>query len=373
MIMGLTEVASGDTLTGKKTLNQGIRYYDRRGSYSERAEAWYAYAEIYNRIGDLKEVIRGYTQSAILAEKALAENKSKNDIKRRKRTLSLLVTIYHTLGILYFEQGQNAVEPFAKAVEAARSNNNTEQESYSRFMLSAAYCSNGDYARAIETLAPLVEACDTISFRYFAQQIRLQNLMYHTYLEDWSPEQLLAARDSIDLREIHSAPLTYGHASTDDTERTFYDIASAIIFQRNGQLDSARYYIEKTLSHTTDFHQSNVDMYNVAAQIYQGLGDYTRAYDYTQQYVSAKDSLNEQQRGAQVAELERRFRTANEVALREASLRYRAWIAALVAALVLTTAVWVVMWYRRKLRRRDEQLSESGSRCSIPTANRTTA
>ncbi len=93
--------------------------------------------------------------------------------------------------------------------------------------------------------------------------------------------------------------------------------------------------------------------------IYHGLGDDKRAYDYMQQYVSVKDSLFEAQRGAQVAELERRYRTANEVALREASLRYRVWILGLAAVLVAMAAVWAVVSYRRKLRRRDEQPSES--------------
>ena len=78
-----------------------------------------------------------------------------------------------------------------------------------------------------------------------------------------------------------------------------------------------------------------------------------------QQYVSVKDSLFEVQRGAQVAELELRFRTANEVALRESSLRYRVWIFALVAILGVTVAGFVFVGYRRKLRLRDEQLSES--------------
>lgn len=357
LLEGLAEAHIGDTAASRQSIDNAIKYFDRHGSDHNRADAWYTYAKAYLETGNLEEAIRGYTQSAIFAEKAL-ERDNGND-PGNKTTKTLLVAVYHTLGILYFEQGYNAVEPFSKAVEAARANSNPEQEGYSRFMLSAAYCADGDYAKAIETLAPLVEVCDTIPFRYFAQQVRLQNLLYHTYLEDWTPEQLLAARDSIDLDEIRSAPLSYGTAVSDDSNRTFYDVASGIIFQRNGQLDSARYYIERTLSHTAEFHQGNVDLYNGAAQIYHATGDDDRAYDFAQKYIEAKDSLFEQQRGAQVAELERRFRTANEVALREASLRYRVWIAVLVAALVLVVAVWAIVWYRRKLRRRDEQLSES--------------
>ena len=339
LLKGLAEAHRGDTTASREALECAITYFGRRSSAHEQAEAWYTYAKAYMQTGNLEEAIHGYTQAAIFAEKAIGNKMEKRDSPEDEKTMTLLVAIYHTLGILYFEQGYDAVEPFAKAVEAARANSNGEQEGYSRFMLSAAYCADGNYAKAIETLAPLVEACDTIPFRYFAQ--------------------LLAARDSIDLDEIRSAPLSYGTAVSDDTGRTFYDVASGIIFQRNGLLDSARYYIERTLSRTAEFHQGNVDLYKGAAQIYHETGDNARAYDFAQKYIAAKDSLFEAQRGAQVAELERRFRTANEAALREASLRYRAWIAVLVAALVITVAVCAVVWYRRKLRRRDEQLNES--------------
>ena len=358
LLTGLAEVSSGDTLAGKKILDRGMRYYDRHGSEGERAEAWYTYAKAHVSLGDMEEGIRGYTQAAIQAEKAL-EGSSGSDTPQRKQTETLLVAVYHTLGLLYFEQGYNAVEPFEKAVEAARANGNTEQEGYSRFMLASAYCANGDYRQAIETLSPLVEAADTIPFRYFAQQVRIQNLLFHAYFGDWTPGQLLDARSKIDLDVIRTAPLSYGKAASEDTGRSFYDIASAIIFREDGQLDSARRYIEESLACRDTFHQGDVGLFDIAAGIYHGLGDDKRAYYYMQQYVSVKDSLFEVQRGAQVAELERRYRTANEVALREASLRYRVWILGLAAVLVAMAAVWAVVSYRRKLRRRDEQLSES--------------
>lgn len=359
LLKGIADVALGDTLSGREALERGIRYYDRHGTYGERAEAWYTYAKAHVVSGDLEEGIRGYTQSAIMAEKALAGKSSGGDDPQRKRTEVLLVAVYHTLGLLYFEQGYDAVEPFAKAVDAAQVYGNTEQEGYSRFMLASAYCADGDFEQAIETLAPLVEACDTLPFRYFAQQVRLQNLIFHTYLGDWSTEQMLAARQSIDLDEIRSAPLSYEGAEADDPERKFYDVASAVIFHSDGNLDSARVYIERSLEQRETFHQGDVGLYELAAEIYHDGGDNARAYDYMQQYVSVKDSLFEVQRGAQVAELELRFRTANEVALREASLRYRVWIFALVAILGVTVAGFVFVGYRRKLRLRDEQLSES--------------
>lgn len=358
LLKGLAEAYTGDTTASGETLERAMQYFDRHGSAHKQAAAWYTYAKAYMQTGNLEEAIRGYTQSAIIAENAIAKGRNRDD-STYEYTKMLLVTVYHTLGLIYFEQGYDAVEPFAKAVEAAIANGNAEQEGYSRFMLSSAYCANGNYRQAIETMEPLVEAADTISFRYFAQQIRLQNLIFHTYLGDWTHEQLLEARRGIDLDVIRKAPLTYGRAATDDTGRSFYDIASAIIFQQDRQLDSARYYIEKALDNRDTFHQGNVGLYALAAGIYHDRGDDARAYEFMQQYASVKDSLSEEQRGAHVAELERRFRTANEVALREASLRYRVWIAILGALLVIVAAVWALVGYRRKLRRRDEQLNES--------------
>ena len=48
----------------------------------ERAEAWYTYAKAALRLGDLEEAIRGYTQSAIFAEKAL-DRESRGDDGQR--------------------------------------------------------------------------------------------------------------------------------------------------------------------------------------------------------------------------------------------------------------------------------------------------
>ncbi len=185
LLTGLAEVSSGDTLAGKKILDRGMRYYDRHGSEGERAEAWYTYAKAHVSLGDMEEGIRGYTQAAIQAEKGVG-GELRGDTPQRK-TETLLVAVYHTLGLLYFEQGYDAVEPFEKAVEAARANGNKEQEGYSRFMLASSYCANGDYRQAIETLSPLVEAADTIPFRYFAQQVRIQNLLFHAYFRGLDP------------------------------------------------------------------------------------------------------------------------------------------------------------------------------------------
>lgn len=289
LLTGLSEVATGDTLAGKVRLDRAMRYYERHGTEGERAEAWYTYAKAYIELGDLEEGIRGYTEAAILAEKALAEARSGEETPQRKQTETLLVAIYHTLGLLYFEQGYDAVEPFAKAADAARANGNAEQEGYSRFMLASAHCAAGEYRQAVETLAPLVEAADTIPFRYFAQQIRLQNLVFHAYLGDWTPAQLLAAREGIDLDVIRRAPLSYGSAASEDTGRSFYDVASAIIFQQDGQLDSARHYIEMALDCRETFHQGDVGLFNLAAEIYHDRGDDARAYDYMQQFVAARE------------------------------------------------------------------------------------
>lgn len=209
--------ADKDSLTAP-----ALDYYERHGSGAERAYAWYFDAKVHHNAGDLGRAIKGYTQAMLYAER----NRDKAG------TTKLLMALYHTLGLLYLEQGYDteAEEAFSKAVAAAQETGSGELEGYSRYMLSSAQYANGRYAEAIETLSPLVGARDTMAFRFFAQQITLQNLIYHTFAEDWSPGQLLEERAHIDMHELRTAPLTHGPASADDEDRTLYDIASAIIF-----------------------------------------------------------------------------------------------------------------------------------------------
>lgn len=325
-------------------------YYESHGPKEQQAVAAYIHAKACQNAGKLDEAVKAYTRAAICAEACPDD----------REIMLLLGAVCHTLGALHLEQGYNveAEEAFRKAVAIGARYGDPESEGYARFMLSAALCTQKRFDEAIEALAPLVEARDTIRFRYFAQQITLQNLLYHAYADDWSTERLLAERARIDLGAIDSAPLSYGRASTDDSQRTFYDIASTILFAKIGQLDSARYYADRVLARTTVYHQGNLDTYRIAAGIYHGQGDDATAYAHAWRYIEMQDSLEAANRDALSVQLERQFRAENAAALRETRLRYDVWIALLVCLLLALLAVGLVGAYRRKLRQRDERIGE---------------
>lgn len=92
--------------------------------------------------------------------------------------------------------------------------------------------------------------------------------------------------------------------------------------------------------------------------IHHRRGEDGKAYACAMQYIGKRDSLDKARQGVSVAELEKRYRTANETALREAGLRYRIWIATLACLLLAAAVTGAVVGYRRKLRHRDAQLSE---------------
>lgn len=154
-------------------------YYEKHGPRSEQAIAAYLHAHACQNEGDIDQAVKAYTRAAICAEGASDD----------RETLLLLGAVYHTLGALHLEQGYNveAEEAFRKAVAIGQRCGNEETEGYARFMLSAALCAQRRFDEAIEELAPLVAARDTLRFRYFAQQITLQNLLYHAYAGDWDP------------------------------------------------------------------------------------------------------------------------------------------------------------------------------------------
>ena len=109
-------------------------------------------------------------------------------------------------------------------------------------------------------------------------------------------------------------------------------------------------------------HRGNLEderrPYTIAAAISHRRGDDRAAYGYAMQYLEKSDSLEKAQQGVQAAELERRVRAESAAELRETRLRYRSWIAALAALLIAGAAAWALAGYRRKLRRREEQLAE---------------
>lgn len=325
-------------------------YYEKHGPRSEQAIAAYLHAHACQNEGDIDQAVKAYTRAAICAEGASDD----------RETLLLLGAVYHTLGALHLEQGYNveAEEAFRKAVAIGQRCGNEETEGYARFMLSAALCAQRRFDEAIGELAPLVAARDTLRFRYFAQQITLQNLLYHAYAGDWDAQRLLAERARIDLGAIDSAPLSYGRAATDDAQRTFYDIASTILFAQIGRLDSARCYADRVLARTSVYHQGNVDIYRIAAGIYHRQGDDATAYAHALRYIEMQDSLEAASRDALSVQLERQFRAENAAALRETRLRYDVWIALLVCLLLALLVVGVAGAYRRKLRQRDERIGE---------------
>ena len=82
--------ADNDSLTAP-----ALDYYERHGSGAERAYAWYFDAKVHHNAGDLGRAIKGYTQAMLYAER----NRDKAG------TTKLLMALYHTLGLLYLEQG----------------------------------------------------------------------------------------------------------------------------------------------------------------------------------------------------------------------------------------------------------------------------
>lgn len=328
-------------------IRPAAEYFDRHGSNAERAVAWYYCGEAGWLAGNSDAAIRDY-----LIAKSYAE---------RAGFSELLGVLYHRLGRIYFEEHDNAGAEscYAEAERVGLETGDGELAMYSRFMRSSMQYVDQRYAEAIETMRPLIEVRDTIPFRYFVLTMTIQNLLYHTFAEDMTPEQLLREREQIDLEHYVSQPIRFGTASVDTEGSTFYDYASAIIFFHTGQLDSAAMYVRRALDATERFDSGNVRFCRFAASVYRARGEAEQALDCLDRYVELRDSLDGLQRNTVVAEAERRFRAETEAALHSMRLRYGSWIAVLGGLLLAGGVAAAVRYFRRELRRRDERLSES--------------
>lgn len=195
-------------------IRPAAEYFARHGAPAARIAAMALEAQTLQHAGRTEEAVRLYTQATLRAERSA----------RDSTVAGQLGSLYHTLGLLHLEQGNDAAgaEAFAKALAAMERTGNREMEQYARFMLSSAQYACGRYAEAVETLAPLAAARDSLPFRHFAQIVTLQNLLIHIFAEDWPAERLLEERARIDLNEIRHAPLRHGPAASGDSGRTLY-------------------------------------------------------------------------------------------------------------------------------------------------------
>lgn len=331
-------------------IRPALAYYRRRGTHAEKAQAWYYYGTVHENAKQLDEAVKGYSTALHHTEKAAGDPQSDR----------LRAVIYHTLGALYTDQGfaVRAEAYFDRAARLSGESGNDEERMFSLLMKSTVLYQQHRYREAIDVLRSIREEAARSGNAYLASFVETYLIHYHVFAEDRAPRELLVERNRIDRRALVSGSDPYSDPAGDNPLQLMYDILSTILFHETGQVDSAACYLNRSLAGLTGFSSSTAGMLRIAASVALMQGKTDSAYYYEQRYGTVMDSIYKAERTQQVSELEERYRNRYEMGLLKTRHRYQLWIFILVALLLLGAVGWSVAGYRRRLRRRDEQLSE---------------
>lgn len=335
------------TLRSDTLILPALAFFERHGSDAERARAWYYYGAANLADSDLDRAVRGFSTALLHAERAAPTPENRD----------FLAGLCHTLGGLCFDQGhtRRAAEHFARASRIWEELRKPVNRRYSDFMLAMCRYAEQRYTESLRLLDALpAEPGDAL----LTPLMQLYRVLLHAHAEDLDPADLLAARNGIDRKAVCGMTQRQGDATISLSPATFYYIVSAIVFHRTGQTDSASHYVTRALERIDGFTQGTAGLLSIAGSVARERGDAAAAYEYERRHGRTVDSIYRAERSLQVAELEQRYRTQYETALRRTQRRYRTWIGLLAGLLALSAAVRIAAGYRRKLRQREEQLHE---------------
>lgn len=334
-----------DTLIGP-----ALNYYERKGSDAEKALAWYYYGTAHQQAGALDEAVKGYSSALHYAENSAGDSLSDR----------LRAALYHTLGTLYTEQkyAAQAEDYFDRAARLFGELGRDEDRMYSLLMESMVLYQEHRYDEAIALLESIRGEAAASGNEHLRLFVDTYLIHYHTFADDWSFERLMEERKKIDRNALRALSRRHDTAEADSEPAQLYDILSAIVFCKAEMADSAACYVRRSLAGLGTLDAGTAGMLRIAASVVLMQGKIDSAYYYENRYGSMIDSIHKAERNQQVAELELRYRNQYEMSLIEARHRYQTWIFILFGLFLLAGAGWGITYFRRRLRRRDEQLDE---------------
>ncbi|MEG2065049.1 MAG: hypothetical protein RRY23_07910 [Alistipes sp.] len=337
-------------ITGDSLIGPALTWYERHGTAAERAKAWCYYAQVSNNANEQGKAVEGYTTALRYAE----------TVRGDKQIDLLKAAANHNLGVLFDTQRylEQAEAYFDRAATLYGELGEEEHRMFGLLMKSMVVFQQHRYNEAIALLESIREAAahsENPELRVFVETYLLH---YRVYAGASAPEQLLEERNRIDRKALDSLRRRNTQSLEENASLLMYDILCGVLFCNTGQTDSARLYLHRSLRAIDRFDSGTAGLLSMAANIAHAQGKIDSAYYYQSRYGEVQDSIYRAERTQQVAEAELRNRSQYEMGAMQAQQRYQLWIFLLVGLLVSGVLGWGIVRYRRRLRRREEQLGE---------------
>lgn len=331
-------------------IGPALAWYQKHGTAAERVKAWCYFALVSSNANEPNKAVEGYTTALHYAEK----------VHDDRQVDKLCAAANHNLGVMFSEQRylEQAAAYFDRAATLYGEVGEVEHRMFSLLMKSMVLFSQHHYNEAIALLESIRDAAarsENPELRVFVETYLLH---YRVFAQESAPEKLLEERNRIDRKAIDSLRRQNGTTLEDNAALMMYDILCGILFYNTNQTDSASVYLHRSLRAVDRFTSGTVGLLQIAANIAHTQGKIDSAYYYQERYGEMQDSIYRAERTQQVAEAELRYRSRYEMELMQTRQRDQLWIFILAGLLCSGAFGWGIRSYRRRLRRREEQLGE---------------
>mgnify|MGYP006277202597 CR=1 FL=1 len=284
----------------------GVNYYNL-SEYDSCRAYWLKSGSIYKQINDSLGLATNYTNLGVVAyvqghsEEALQNFIKSLEIRKAKNHKKGLASIYMKIALIYdnkLSKPEKAYNYLLKAVSLYENQND-----------------NLGKAKALTNLSAIYEQLDSLKqFRKTLEEAR-------TIAEKIGNKRLLGTiysnigRNFQNYNELDSA-LNYFYKTLDiyqelDQQREltslYYNMGE--IFFELADYETAEAYLKSSLeiARKIIIFSYQVHALQYLATIYERKGNYKRAYNYHQQYATAKDTLAEIEKAERLEKLEARF------------------------------------------------------------------
>lgn len=314
-----------------------VDYYKDHGENIDKAKAFYYSGVVYYNASNIDEAMKAFVNARIYAEK------TDDDY--------LKGLIYSVLGSLYYSQlsFDEAIEMFSSAIEVFSTIGRN---------------SNLLYILRDKGLALSIQGYNTEAVKILSQAEQLALELGDTQMA----VKIVASLTTISLRDDPSRVSrwksklfkTYRDYAENDIPIEDYAIVGNI-YELENKIDSANYYYSKYLESNPNISSENIGILAILASLEKDAENYKKAYEYENLYSSAADSISRVQQDNLIQSLDKKYKNEFLQAENETlRFKHKYEIACFIFILFLIgiAITYIVIYYKRTIVRRNQQLAE---------------
>lgn len=319
-----------------------VDYFRHHGSFLDKAKAYYYYGVVHYNASDIESAMRSFVQASIYVEKTDDHN--------------LKGLIYTTIGNLYYDQYSfdEAIIMYSKAVDAFTASGNKRN-------LLITLHSNG------LSLVCLDQFEDAVAVLTRARELAVELNDTTTMLDIITALGIVNIKMDLDVpyltRFKEGLFATYRKYTNNIVPQKHYPVLG-MIYYKEDQIDSARYYCQSYLDESPDLNMSNIGIYVILSSAESLSNNYKKAFEYESSYSRYLDSMGSVQKNYLIQNLEKKYRTEYLQKSYEAlqiKHRYEVLFLILIIALALLAVCAMVYYYNLNIERKNQRIAESES------------